>query len=129
MYDRMWFNLINVGAMFNRAMDIAFIGEQDKFVVVYLHDITIFSKTDEEPILHLKITFEKCRRYELSLNLKKSEFSLSEGKLLGHIVTQEGVKNDPKLVEAISHILLIQNKKYIQVFFGKIDFLRRFITH
>lgn len=72
MYVHMPFGLINAGATFQRAMDIAFVGEQDKFVVVYLDDITIFSKTEEEHILHLKLTFEKCKRHGLSMNHKKS---------------------------------------------------------
>ena len=46
-------------------MDIAFVGEEYKFMVVYLDDIIVFSKTDEEDILHLNLTFEKCRRYGL----------------------------------------------------------------
>ena len=49
-YARMPFGLINVGATFQRAMDIAFIGEQDQFVVVYLDYITMFSKDDVEPL-------------------------------------------------------------------------------
>ena len=53
MYARMPFALINVGATFQRAMDIAFIGEQDKFVVIYLDEITVFSKSDDEHIEHL----------------------------------------------------------------------------
>lgn len=110
-------------------MDIMFVGEKDKFVVVYLEDITIFSKTDEEHLLHLKLTFERCRRYGLSLNPRKSQFSLSEGKLLGHIVAQEGVKIDPKRVEVISHIPLPRNKKEVQAFLGRINFLRSFIPN
>lgn len=83
MYARMSFNLINAGETFQRAMDIAFMGEHDKFVVVYLDDIKIFSKTDEEHVEHLKLTFEKCRKYGLSLNPKKSQFALNKGKMLG----------------------------------------------
>ena len=44
MYDKMPFGLMNAGATFQRAMDIAFVGEKDKFVVIYLDDITVFSK-------------------------------------------------------------------------------------
>ena len=68
MYARMPFGLINVGATFQRTMDIAFVGEQDKFVVVYLDDIIVFSKDDVEHVEHLRRTFEKCHRYGLSLN-------------------------------------------------------------
>ena len=82
-------------------MDIAFIGEKDKFVVIYLDDITVFSKTDFEHLRHLKEVFLKCRKFGLSLNPKKSLFAMQEGKLLGHIVSAEGVKIDPDRVEAI----------------------------
>jgi hypothetical protein len=44
MYDKMPFGLMNAGATFQREMDIAFIGEKDKFMVIYLDDITVFSK-------------------------------------------------------------------------------------
>ena len=43
MYDKMLFGLMDTGATFQRAMDIAFVGEKDKFVVIYLDDITVFS--------------------------------------------------------------------------------------
>ena len=59
MYAWMPFGLINTGATFQRAMDITFVGEQYKFVVVYLNDITVFSKDDVEHIEHLHRTFEK----------------------------------------------------------------------
>jgi hypothetical protein len=48
------FGLMNAGATFQRAMDIAFIGEKDRFVVIYLDDITVFSTSDEEHLQHLK---------------------------------------------------------------------------
>jgi hypothetical protein len=54
MYEKMPFGLINAGATFQRAMDIDFAGERDKFVVIYLDDITVFSKSDEDHFQHLK---------------------------------------------------------------------------
>ena len=71
MYDKMPFGLMNAGATFQRAMDIAFVGEKDKFVVIYLDDITVFSQSDDEHLNHLKQTFLKCRKFGLSLNPKK----------------------------------------------------------
>ena len=67
-------------------MDIEIIGEKDKFVVFYLDYVIVFSKINEEHIEHLKLTFEKCRKYGLSLNHKKSQFSLRKDKFLGHII-------------------------------------------
>jgi ribonuclease HI len=129
MYEKMPFGLMNAGATFQRAMDIAFVGEKDRFMVIYLDDITVFSTSDDEHLQHLKQTFEKCRRYGISLNPKKSHFSMEEGKLLGHIVSPEGIKIDPERVKAIQQIDIPRNKKSIQSFIGKINFLRIFIPN
>jgi hypothetical protein len=57
MYANMPFGLMNAGATFQRTMDIAFIGEKDKFVVIYLDDIIVFSKTDTRAPLPLEESF------------------------------------------------------------------------
>ena len=129
MYEKIPFGLLNARATFQRAMDIAFIGEKDRFVVIYLDGITVFSASDEDHLQHLKQTFEKCRKYNISLNPKKSHFSMEEGKLLGDIVLPEGIKIDPERVKAIQLINILRNKKSIQSFIGKINFLRRFIPN
>jgi hypothetical protein len=129
MYEKMPFRLMNTRATFQRDMNINFIGEKDRFVVIYLDDITIFSASDEEHLQHLKQTFEKCKRYGISLNPKKSHFSMEEGKLLRHIVSIEGIKIDPERVKAIQQIDILRNKKSIESFIGKINFLRRFIPN
>ena len=66
--------------------------------------------------------------YGISLNPKKCQFGVTEGKLLGHIVSREGVRIDPERVMAIDKIPLPKNVKAIQSFFGKINFIKRFIT-
>ena len=76
-YRRMPFGLINVGATFHRDMDIAFHGLIGHSVVVYLDDITIFSKKREEHAFHLKQIFERCRKYGISLNPKKCVFAVT----------------------------------------------------
>ena len=86
MYVKMPFGLMNVGATFQREMDIAFADEIGQFIVIYLDDITVYSKNDEEHFLHLRRVFEKCRSFGISLNPKKTIFGLEEGKLLGHIL-------------------------------------------
>jgi hypothetical protein len=129
MYAKIPFGLMNVGAMFQRAMDIAFIEEKDQFVVIYLDDITVFSRSNKEHRCHLRKVFLKCQRFGLSLNPKKSLFSMKEGKLLGHIVSAEGVRIDPSRVEAIQTLSLPRSKKEVQAFLGKINFLRRFISN
>ena len=60
MYAQMPFRLMNARATFQRAMDIAFSKEKDKYVVIYLDDIIIFSKTDLDHLQHLRKVFLKC---------------------------------------------------------------------
>jgi hypothetical protein len=106
-------------------MEITFVGERHKYVVIYLDDLNVFSKYDAEHLVHLKQTFEKCRKFGLSLNPPKTHFAMQEDKLLGHIVFKDGIKIDPKTIEAIDTINIPRNVKEIQSFLGKINFLRR----
>eukprot|EP00253_Pinus_taeda_P036414 PITA_36414 len=82
-------------------MDIAIANKKDIFLVVYLDDLTMFSGSDDEHIHHLRIVFQRCRKFGVSLNPKKSLFAMEEGKLLGHIISKEGIHIDPSRVEAI----------------------------
>ena len=92
---------MNAGATFQRAMDIVFSENIGYFIVIYLDDIIVYSKTDEEHLVHLQKVFKKCRKYGLSLNPKKTLFGLQEGKLLGDIISKEGIKIDSKRIEGI----------------------------
>jgi hypothetical protein len=78
---------------------------------------------------HLRKAFLKCRRYGISLNPKKSNFELKEEKLLGHIVSADGVRIDPKRVEVVKKLSLPRSKKDIHSFLGTINFVRRFIEN
>jgi hypothetical protein len=129
MYAKMPFGLMNARATFQRAMDIAFIREKDQFVVIYLDNITVFSRSDKEHCCHMRKVFLKYRRFGLSLNPKKSLFAMQEGKLLGHIVSKEGVRIDPSRVEAIRTLSLPRSKKEVHAFLEKINFLRRFVSN
>jgi len=68
---------------------------------------------------HLKRVFEKCRRFGISLNPKKSHFEMEEGKLLGHIISKDGIKIDPNRVLTIQKIDIPRNKKEVQSIFGQ----------
>jgi hypothetical protein len=128
MYDKMPFGLINAGETFQCAMDIDFVGEKNRFTVVYLDDITTFSQLYEEHLRHLKQTFQKCRKFGLLLNPKKSLFAM-EGQLLGHIVTSKVICIHLDRFDAIKRFNIPRNKKEIQSFLEKVNFLRRFIPN
>ena len=129
MYVKMPFRLMNVGATFQREMDISFVEELGKFIVIYLDDVIVYSQSDEEHLQHLIRVFEKCRKFGISLNPKKILFGLEEGKLLGHIISKDGIKIDPNRIEAIQKLEHPRNIKELQSFIGKINFLRRLIPN
>eukprot|EP00253_Pinus_taeda_P021010 PITA_21010 len=128
-YVKMPFGLKNASATFQRAMDIAFAKEIHDFLVVYLDDLTPFSKSDQEHLKHLRQIFMTCRKYGISLNPKKSLFALKEGKLIGHIISKDGIRIDPEIIQAILQIPYPRNIKELQAFLGNINFLRRFIPN
>ena len=128
-YQKMLFGLINAGATFPRAMDIAFKGLVKKSVVTYLDDITVYSKKRSDHLRDLKQIFQRCLRYGISLNAKKSFFALSAGKLLGFILSKSGIHIDSDRIKEISEISLPHNKKAMQYFLGQINFVKRFVRY
>ena len=73
---------------FKEQWTIAFRGLIGKFVVIYLDDITVFSKNRADHLTHLRRVFEHYRKYGISLNPKKSIVAVIEGKLLGFVVSK-----------------------------------------
>ena len=128
-YVKIPFGLKNAGETFQRAMDIAFAKEIHDFLVIYLDDLTVFSKSDQQHLDHLRQVFLTCKKYGISLNSKKSLFGLEEGKLLGHIISRDGIKIDPDRIQAILQIPHPRSIRELQAFLGKINFLRRFISN
>ena len=118
---------MNAGATFQHAMDSDFLDEKDRFVVIHKDDITVYSRSDKEHIRHLERVFLKCIKYGISLNPRKSNFSLEEGKLLGHIISKEGIRIDPDRVSEILKVEEPRSKKEVQSFIGQVNFLKRFI--
>jgi len=126
-YRKMPFRLINVSANFHRAMEIAFHGIINQSVVVYLDDVTVFSKNKKDHLSHLRVVLERCRKYDISLNPNKSVFVVEQGKLLGFIVSKYRMIIDPERTQTISKLLPPSSKNAMQSFLGKINILRRFV--
>eukprot|EP00253_Pinus_taeda_P008408 PITA_08408 len=127
-YQKIPFGLINAGATFQRAMDIAFKGLINRTVVIYLYDITIFSKERSDHLHDLNQIFQRCKKYGISLNPKKCFFALVQGKILGFIVSKNGIYIDPDMIKEISEIHFPHNKKSMQSFLGQINFVKRFVA-
>jgi hypothetical protein len=129
MYAKMPFGIMNARETFQRSMDIAFVDEKDKFIFIYLDDITVFSYSDDDQLKHLSTNFHKCRKFGISLNPQKSNFGMQEGNFLGHIISKEGIKIYPSRVESILKIGTPKSKKEVQSFLGRVHVLRRFIPN
>ena len=93
-YSKIPFELTNIGATFQKEMVMAFKNMIEMFVLVYLDDITIYSKDVVENFGHLKQVFIRGEEYGVSLNLGKCFFANNKGKLLGHIVSKDVLKID-----------------------------------
>ena len=126
-YRNMSFGLIKVGATFQRAMDAAFRGLINHSVIVYLDDVTVFSRNRSDHILHLRKVLERCRKFGISLNPKKTIFVVTDEILLGFVVSKEGIMIDLERIETIAKIPFPATKKSMQSFMGKINFVRRFV--
>jgi reverse transcriptase-like protein len=121
--------LTNSPATFQSYINNALRGYTDSFCIAYLDDILIFSQTEEEHREHLELVMERLRQSELYAKATKCSFFQTEIEFLGYIVNSEGVKMDPRRVDAIREWKDHPPKSYrdIQVFIGFCNFYRRFI--
>jgi hypothetical protein len=97
----MSFGLTNAPAYFMNLMNKVFMDGLDKYVVVFIDDILIYSKSREEHEQHLRIVLERLRNHKLYAKLSKCEFWLEEVAFLGHIINAKGVAVDLEKVRAI----------------------------
>jgi len=123
------FALTNALAYFMNMMNKVFMEELDKFVVVFIDDILVYSATVEEHEQHLRVVLEKLRQNQLYANSSKCEFWREEVTFLGHILTTEGVSVDPTKIEAIEEWEQPHNATDIWSFLGFAGYYRRFIEN
>jgi len=100
-YKVMSFGLKNVGATYQRALVALFHDMMHREIEVYVDDMIAKSKTEEEHFVNMQKLFERLRNYRLRLNPAKCTFGVKSGKLLGFIVSQKGIEEDPEKVKAI----------------------------
>jgi hypothetical protein len=100
-YTVMSFGLINAPAYFMYLMNKVFMEYLDKFVVVFIDDILVYSKNEEEHEGHLRLVLQKLREYKLYAKLSKCEFWLNEVSFFGHVITEGGIAVDPGKVKDV----------------------------
>ena len=123
----MSFGLTNAPAYFMNLMNKVFMDELDKFVVVFIDNILIYSKSVQEHEQHLRVVLEKLRVHKLYAKFRKCEFWLEKVAFLGPILAAEGVAVDPEKVEAVSNWQQMTNVSEIRSFLGLTGYYRRFI--
>jgi hypothetical protein len=126
-YIMMSFGLTNVAAYFMYLMNKVFMEYLDKFVVVFIDDILIFSKTMEEHEEHLRLVLEKLRSNHLYAKFSKCEFWLTKVAFLGHVISAGGVLVDPDKVKDVLNWMPPTTASEIQSFLGLTGYYRRFI--
>ena len=121
------FGLYNAPATFQRLIDKILWPFINKFVVVYLDDITIYSKTFNEHCEHLQAVFNKLQEANLKLNIEKCFFFLNELKFLGHIIGKDRIKPDDEKIEKVKNFSIPTNIRQIRGFLGLASYYRKFI--
>ncbi|XP_073030711.1 uncharacterized protein [Primulina eburnea] len=121
------FGLTNSPAAFMDLMNWVFKPYIDKFVVVFIDDILVYSPNEEEHKEHLCLTLQTLREKELYAKFKKCEFWLKSVAFLGHIISELGVSVDPKKVEAIKDWPQPKTVTELRSFLGLAGYYRKFV--
>jgi hypothetical protein len=95
------FGLTNAPAFFMTLMNKVSMEELDPFVVVFIDDILVYSKSAKEHGQHLRVVLGKLRSHQLYAKFSKCEFWMQKISFLGHVLTAEGVEVDPEKVKAV----------------------------
>ncbi|GJU13593.1 putative reverse transcriptase domain-containing protein, partial [Tanacetum coccineum] len=125
--------LFNVNVMMDAVQDLKFVRVckpyLDKFVIVFIDDILIYSKTKEDHEVHLGLVLELLRKEKLYAKFSKCEFWLQEVHFLGHVVNQNGIHVDPSKIEAVKNWKTPTTPSEIRSFLGLAGYYRRFIAN
>nr|AAQ56540.1 putative gag-pol polyprotein [Oryza sativa Japonica Group] len=125
----MSFGLTNAPAFFMNLMNKVFMEYLDKFVVVFIDDILVYSQSEEDHQQHLRLVLRKLREHQLYAKLSKCEFWLSEVKFLGHVISAKGVAVDPETVTAVTDWKQPKTVTQVRSFLGLAGYYRRFIEN
>ncbi|CAN6691094.1 unnamed protein product [Malus baccata var. baccata] len=128
-YLVMPFGLKNASATYQRAMNVIFHDLIGQSMEVYIDDIVVKSKTEEQHLVDLKQALTRMRIHKLKMNPKKCAFGVRAGNFLGFLVHQRGVEVDKNKSREIMESHSPTNKVQLQRLLGKINFLRRFIAN
>jgi hypothetical protein len=122
------FGLSNTLVVFMCLMNGVFRDYLDKFVIVFLDDILVYSKSEEEHEQHLRIMLQVLREHQLYAKLSKCLFYQEHIHYLGNIISKDGIAVDPENIEAIREWSTPKNMMEVRSFMGLAGYYRRFIV-
>ena len=126
-FKRVPFGLSDISETFQRVMEEILFGLDG--VEISVDDVIVHARTIDELIVRLRKVFERCRQRNLKLNPSKCEFGLTEIKVLGHVVTSQGIKPDPAKTKAIRDAPMPRNVSELKSFLGLCGYVSKFIPH
>ena len=126
-YKRLPFGLCNAPGTFQRCMLSIFSDHVEKIMEVFMDDFTVYGKDFENCLKILTAVLHRCSEQNLILNWEKRHFLVTEGIVLGHMVSARGIEVDKAKVDVIAKLPPPENLKGIQSFLGHAGFYRRFI--
>ena len=121
------FGLTNAPTAFMDLMNRVFQLYFDRFVIVFIDDILVYSGSSEEPSEHLRIVLQTLRERRLYAKLSKCQFWLDRVALLGHVISVEGVSLDPQKIEAVVNWKQPKNVSEVRSFLGLVGYYRKFV--
>ena len=120
------FGLTNAPATFMCLMNGVFKRYLEKFVLVFLDDILVYSENEEEHEQHLRLTLQVLKEHQLYAKLSKCDFYRDRIQYLGHVISKDGIAVDSKNIESIMNYSTPRNVTDIRSFMGLAGYYRRF---
>lgn len=104
-------------------------GPLNKFVLVYLDDIIVYSANLDEHLQHLKIVFDRLRKANLKMKPSKCKFVVPQVEFLGHIISEQGIKPNADKIRVICDLKVPTTVRGVRSFLGMASYYRKFIHH